>query len=158
MGMTLSLRTLSRLESYPLRVAFWIAVGLGGLALALTLSGIFSVLSFFVEQRTSEIGVRMAIGGTPASVTRLVLDQSRRLVGVGLAAGGGLAWIASTLFTNAASGSPGALARVGAIVDVFDPVAYAGSLAVIAASCIRASAIPALRAARVDPIATLRHE
>ena len=62
---------------------------LGGLALVLTLSGLFSVLSYLVEQRTKEIGVRMALGATAGDVTRLVLSQSIRPVGVGLLIGGG---------------------------------------------------------------------
>ena len=57
----------------------------------LTVSGLFSVLSYVVEQQAKEIGVRMALGATTKHVVRLVLSQSLRPVGIGLAAGGGLA-------------------------------------------------------------------
>ena len=60
------------------------------------------------------------------------------------------------LLMSLAAGPPGAPARIAEIVNVFDPLAWAGSIVVIAAACALASAIPALRAARIDPIATLR--
>ncbi len=153
LGMVMTLRTLGRLETYPLQVAFWLTVLLGGLALLLTLSGIYSVLSYLVEQRRKEIGVRLALGATTANVTRLVLWQSLRVVAVGLAAGGALAWGLATVFVS----TPVA-ARIGGIVHVFDPPAYAASLLCIVTACALAASIPAVRAARIDPIATLRHE
>ena len=58
----ISLQALARLQTYPLQVGFWVAVILGGLALVLTVSGVFSVLSYVVEQQAKEIGVRMALG------------------------------------------------------------------------------------------------
>ena len=153
MGMVMTLRTLGRLETYPLQVAFWLTVVLGGLALLLTLSGVYSVLSYLVEQRRKEIGVRLALGATTANVTRLVLWQSLRVVAVGLVAGGGLASGLATVFVS----TPVA-ARIGGIVHVFDPPAYAASLLCIVTACALAASIPAVRAARTDPIATLRED
>ena len=149
----LTLRTLARAETYFLQIAFWLTVVLGGLALALTLSGLFSVLSYLVEQRTREIGVRMALGATTRDVTRLVLSQSIRPVGAGLLIGGGSAAALALvlLATPAAAG-------VGTIVHVLDPVAYALSLFIIIAACLAAASIPAARAARLDPTLTLRQE
>src|SRR6185312_13569372 len=86
-----TMRTIASIDTYFLRIGFWLTVVLGGLALALTLSGLFSVLSYLVEQRTREIGVRMALGATTRNVTRLVLSQSIRPVGAGLVIGGGCA-------------------------------------------------------------------
>jgi hypothetical protein len=147
-----TLRTRAGMGAYILRIVFWVTVVLGGLALALTVSGLFSILSYLVEQRAKEIGVRMALGATTQNIAALVLSQSARPVGFGLLAGGGLAAglaivLVSTL--GSAGGNP---------VRVFDPVAYAASLLVIVIACVLAASVPALRAARVDPIATLRND
>ena len=153
MGQVLTMRTMARLETYLLQSAFWLTLVLGGLALALTLSGLFSVLSCLVEQRAREIGVRMALGATTRSVGRLVLSQSARPVGIGLIAAGSLAAALGIVLV-----ATPAAAWIGDIVHVFDPVAYAGSLLCIVAACALAAWIPALRAARIDPIATLRQD
>ena len=131
---------------------FWVTVVLGGLALALTVSGLFSILSYLVEQRAKEIGVRIALGATTKNIAALVLSQSARPVGFGLLAGGGLAaGLAIVLMSILGSES-------GNTVRVFDPIAYAASLFVIVTACVLAASVPALRAARVDPIATLRND
>ena len=149
----MTMRTLARMETYFLQIAFWLTVVLGGLALALTLSGLFSVLSYLVEQRTREIGVRMALGATTRDVTRLVLSQSIRPVGFGLFIGGGsAAGLAALLLATPAA------ATIGEIVHVLDPVAYAVSLLIIIAACLVAASIPATRAARLDPTRALRQE
>ena len=148
-----TMRTMARMETYFLQIAFWLTVVLGGLALALTLSGLFSVLSYLVEQRTREIGVRMALGATTRDVTRLVLSQSIRPVGVGLFIGGGSAAGLATLLL-----ATPAAATIGEIVHVLDPVAYAVSLLIIIAACLVAAAVPATRAARLDPTRALRQE
>jgi predicted permease len=148
-----TMRTLARMDTYFLQIAFWLTVSLGALALALTVSGLFSVLSYLVEQRGREIGVRMAVGATTRDITRLVLSQSFRPVGVGLLTGGGAALaMAVALRATPAAGT------IGHIVDVLDPAAYIASLLVIVAACLAAAAIPAARAARLDPVETLRQE
>jgi putative ABC transport system permease protein len=149
----LTMRTLARMEAYFLQIAFSLTVALGALALALTLSGLFSVLSYLVEQRTREIGVRMALGATTRDVTRLVLLQSIRPVGIGLLIGGGSAAGLSALLL-----ATPAAAVIGKIVHVLDPVAYATSLFIIIAACLVAASIPATRAARLDPMRALRQE
>lgn len=153
MGQILTMRTMAKMEVYFLEIAFWATLVLGGLALALTVSGLFSVLSYLVEQRAKEIGVRMALGASAQTVTRLILAQSFRPVGVGLLIGGGLA---AALAIGLLS-TPGAGA-IGDIVHVLDPVAYAGSLLFIIAACLLAASIPASRAARIDPMQTLRQD
>ena len=82
-----------------------------------------------------------------------MLSQSLRPVGIGLAAGGGLAAAVAIVLMATPAAS-----EIGDSVDVFDPVAYAASLLVIVTSCVLAVSVPALRAARIDPIATLRKD
>ena len=90
MGMIMTLRTVARLETFFLEIAFWVSVILGGLALLLTVSGLFSVLSYLVEQRTREIGVRIALGASSQKVTQLMLARNRPASpGSGLLAGAG---------------------------------------------------------------------
>ena len=153
MGQILTMRTMARMETYFLQIAFWVTLVLGMLALTLTVSGLFSVLSYLVEQRTKEIGVRIALGATSRNVSRLILSQTARPVAFGLLAGAGLALALATLLI--ASPGAGAIAEV---VHVADPLAYAGSLLVIIAACLLAASVPARRAARLDPMQTLRQD
>lgn len=153
MGMIVTMRTVARLETIFLGIAFWVSVVLGGLALLLTVSGLFSVLSYIVAQRTREIGVRMALGASSQNVTQLILAQTTRPVVYGLLAGTGLAATLAAVLLATPFG-----AFISAIVHVTDPVAYAASLVVIIAACVVAAWMPARRAARVDPMMTLRQE
>ena len=153
MGMIVTMRTLARLETFFLQIAFWVSLVLGGLALLLTVSGLFSVLSYLVEQRTKEIGVRMALGASSRRVTRLILAQTTRPLVYGLVGGVGLtASLATTLIATPAA------APIVTIVRVTDPIAYAASLLVIVTACLLAAWIPATRAARLDPMRTLRQD
>ena len=153
MGMIVTMRTVARLETFLLGIAFWVSLVLGGLALLLTVSGLFSVLSYLVEQRTKEIGVRMALGASSQQVTQLMLSQTTRPVMYGLIAGAGFAATLATVLIAMPAG-----AFIAQIVHVTDPVAYAASMIVIIAACLAAAWIPASRAARVDPMQTLRQE
>ncbi len=153
MGMIATMRTLARLETFFLQIAFWVSLVLGGLALSLTVSGLFSVLSYLVEQRTREIGVRMALGASSQNVTRLILAQTARPVVYGLLAGVGLAASVATILIAMPAG-----ATINEIVHVTDPIAYVASLLVIVAACLLAAWLPATRAARLDPMQTLRQE
>jgi len=114
---------------------------------------LFSVLSYLVEQRTREIGVRMALGASSGSIGRLVLRQSARPVGIGLAVGCTL-----TAGLGAALLATPAAEQIGATVQLFDPIAYAGSLLCIVAACVAAALAPALHAGRIDPLAALRQD
>jgi len=148
-----ALQTLANMEGYLLAIPFWLTLVLGGLALVLTLSGLFSVLSYLVEQRTREIGVRMALGATRANVAALVLSQLARPVGLGLLLGGSLTAALGGLLLA----SPAA-AAIGETVRLFDPLAYAGSLACIVAACVASALVPALRAGRINPVTAIRQD
>jgi predicted permease len=148
-----TLRTMAGMGIYLLRVAFWSTFVLGALALALTVSGLFSVLSYLVAQRVKEFGVRVALGATTRDIMATVLSQSVRPVVVGLVTGGGLAAALATVLIS----TPIALA-IGDTIRVLDPLAYAASVLVIITACVLAASVPALRAARVDPIETLRND
>jgi predicted permease len=153
LGSITTMRAMAGMQTSVLRFAFQVTVVLGGLALILTVSGLFSVLSYVVEQRRREIGVRMALGATVRSVAGLVLSQSLRPAGIGLAAGASLAAAAAI----ALMATPAASA-IGDIVRVFDPVAYALSGLVVVTACALAAWVPAMRACRLDPVATLRQD
>jgi ABC-type antimicrobial peptide transport system permease subunit len=111
------------------------------------------VLSYLVEQRTKEIGVRMALGATSKNVTALVMAQTSLPVMIGLVAGALLVLALATLLL-----STPAAGLIGDVIHVFDPIAYLSSLLLIVAACLLAASIPALRAARVDPMRSLRQE
>ncbi|HEU4690872.1 MAG TPA: ABC transporter permease, partial [Vicinamibacterales bacterium] len=130
-GNIVTMQTVARLETFLLNIAFSVSLVLGGMALLLTVSGLFSVLSYLVEQRRREIGVRMALGASPGKVTQLMLAQTTRPVIFGLTAGAGLAAaLAATVIATPAG------AYMSQIVHVTDPVAYASSLLVIIGACL----------------------
>jgi predicted permease len=153
LGSIITMHTVARLETFLLQIAFGVSLILGGLALLLTVSGLFSVLSYLVEQRTREIGVRMALGASSHAVTQLMLAQTARPVIYGLIAGAGSAAAVAAAVLATPVG-----AYLSQMVHVTDPVAYASSLLVIVAACLVAAAIPAARAAKLDPMRTLRQD
>jgi predicted permease len=130
---------------YPFRVASWISSMLGGLAMILTLSGIYGVMSYLVSQRTKEIGIRIALGATPANVIQMVLKQSMRLAMVGMAIGILLALGVSRIFASHL-----------VMMNTFDGLAYAGGISLVVASAATAAFYPSRRAAQIDPATTLR--
>lgn len=148
-----TLQMLSNTNKYLLGTSFWLTFVLGLLAVLLTVSGLFSVLSFVVEQRTREIGVRMALGASRRKIGGLVLLQSARPVGIGMLLGGGLTvgLCAALLATPIAE-------QIAGMVLLFDPIAYAVSLACILAACTAAGLVPALAAGRVSPLTALRDD
>jgi hypothetical protein len=153
MGEVSTLQTIAHAEAYLLGIPFWLTLALGLLALLLTLSGLFSVLSYLVEQRTREIGVRLAIGATSRQIGALVLLQSARPVAIGLLLGTSL-----TAALGAALLATPAAEQIGSVVRLFDPLAYAASLLAIVTACTCAALVPALRAGRIDPVLALRQD
>ena len=135
------------LSVYLFRVVSWVGSLLGGLALLLTLSGIYGVLSYLVTQRTKEIGIRMALGASIGAVTRLVMTQSMRLAAVGIGLG-----------TAMALGVSRFLASHLVFINAFDLLAYAAGVVLVVAASLGAAYFPSRRAARIDPVTTLRYD
>jgi predicted permease len=147
-----TLRAMTQGATFGLWLAFWLTVVLGGLALALTASGLFSVLSYVVEERKKDIGVRMALGATMRNIAGWVLSHTFLPVAVGITVGVGFA---AMLLRTVVRWLPFVFSSD---VRVFDPWMYAASLMAVVAACVLAASLPARRAARVDPIETLRRE
>jgi predicted permease len=137
----------SGLGFFPVRVGAVSAGSLGLLALALAIVGLYEVISYLTSQRTHEIGVRMAIGATQNDIVRLVLHDGSKLVLFGLAAG-----LLVTLTCSRVVGS----FLFG--ISTRDPLTLVSVAPILGCVALIACAIPAWRAARVDPTVALRSE
>lgn len=129
------------------RLASVILALFGGLALLLTVVGLYSVIALGVAQRTREIGVRMALGASRGSVVGLVLRQGMKLTAIGTVAGVLLAAAASQALRSQLMG-----------VAPNDVPSFAWTVALLLGVALLACAIPARRAARLDPVRALRTE
>jgi ABC-type antimicrobial peptide transport system permease subunit len=119
----------------------------GSVALLLTSIGLYGLLSLRVVRQTRDIGVRLALGATRRAVVGRVVRDMLPLVSAGLLAGVAIAaavarWLQAQLFG----------------VDGHDPATMAGAAVVLLAVALLASAVPARRASRIDPLAALRME
>jgi putative ABC transport system permease protein len=119
----------------------------GVLGLLLAAVGLYGVMAYMVEQRTSEIGVRMALGADRGSVVKMVLRGAFSQVGIGLALGIPAAIGAGKLMTDQLFG-----------VKPWDPVMLSVATLLLALAALLASVIPARRAAGVEPMVALRNE
>lgn len=135
------------LATAPRRFNLWLVSLFSIIALGLAVVGIYGVVMESVAQRVPEIGVRMALGASAAGVTRMVLGQGTWMIGIGIALG-----MAAVLALN------GVMAAFVFGVQTTDPVSLGIACAVLAAAGLLACAIPARRAARVDPVVALRAE
>ena len=135
------------LSVYPFRAASMIGLAVGGLALLLTVSGVYGTVSYLVTQRTKEIGIRVALGATTRAVTVLVLTQSFRVAVAGVTLGAALAMALSRL-----------LASQIVFLRIFDAPAFGAGVLLVLGAALAAGYIPSRRAVRVDPMETLRRE
>jgi predicted permease len=119
----------------------------GALALILSAIGLYGVLAYGVTKRTGEIGIRMALGADRGSILKMILSETFQLLIVGVLAGLGLAWATSRLIKIMLYG-----------LSVHDLRVFLISASILIVVALLASAIPARRAVRVDPIVALRYE
>jgi predicted permease len=144
------IRTMSQVISRSTsreRFNMWLMTVFGASALLLAAIGIYGLMAYSVEQRTQEIGIRLALGARASTVKNMVVRQGMALaligIVVGLAAAFGLTRLISTLLFG---------------VSALDPLVFAGVPIVLAFVALLAVWLPARRASRVDPIIALRYE
>ncbi|MEO7189716.1 MAG: FtsX-like permease family protein [Vicinamibacterales bacterium] len=117
----------------------------GGLAMMIAAVGVYGVMAYTVEQRTAEIGVRMALGAQPGQVLRMILSRATICMSMGIGIGVTAGWFLARL--------------VGAFlfqVESHDPIVYVGASLVLIAAGLVAAFLPARRASKVDPVSALR--
>jgi len=129
------------------RVGAMQAAGLGVLGLMLAVVGVYGIVSYGASQRTREIGIRLALGGSPSDVRWLVLRQGATLVAGGIVAG----LVVTALVTRAIS-------KLLYMVSATDPITFAIVTAMLGGIALLACYLPARRAMRINPIEALRHE
>ena len=133
-------RSIARPRFYTSLLTLFAAV-----ALALSATGIFGVMSYTVAQQSKEIGIRMALGARTADVLRGIVGHAMLLAGIGVVVGVIAALALGRLIRNQLFG-----------VNVFDPLTITGVIAVLLTSAALASLLPARRAATVDPMKAFR--
>jgi putative ABC transport system permease protein len=117
------------------------------LALVLATTGVYGIVAYGASQRTSEIGVRMALGARGGDIVRLLVRQGATYAAAGVAVGLGVALALSRFLRSLCYG-----------ITTTDPVSFVVTSIALLAAAIAASWIPARRASRIDPMEALRHE
>ena len=131
----------------PRRFTVWLLGAFAAFALVLASLGIYALISYSVNQRTQEIGIRMALGATASNVRRQIVGQTLWLTAIGITVGAAASWAL-------ARGLEGLLFEVTAA----DPQTFLGMLVVLTVVATAAGYLPARRASSIDPMAALRSE
>jgi len=131
----------------PTRFTMTLATAFGVIAFLMAVVGLYGVVSYMVSQRTAELGVRMALGAGGGSIVRLIIGHGAIMAGVGIVVGIGVALAVTR-----------AIRSILVEVPATDPLTFALTAGLLAASALAASYVPASRAARLDPAVTLREE
>jgi putative ABC transport system permease protein len=129
------------------RVVAFLAASFGALAVLMAGIGIYGVLAYSTAQRTREIGIRIAVGATRVAVARIVLVEALWLAGMGIAVGLPLALLFGHAVRSQLFG-----------ISNNDPLTFSGMIVLVAAVAFVSAALPARRAAKVDPMVALRYE
>jgi ABC-type antimicrobial peptide transport system permease subunit len=129
----------------PRRFVVWLLGGFALFALVLASLGIYGVISYSVNQRTQEIGIRMALGASAGNLQAGILLQTLGLATIGMIVGAAVSWALARTLSGLLYG-----------VTPADPVTFAGMLVVLTAVAALAGYLPARRASRIDPMVALR--
>jgi putative ABC transport system permease protein len=128
------------------RFTTWVMGAFAGMALLLSAIGIYGVMSYLVSQRTREVGIRMALGATRPEIVRLVVGRGAGLIGIGVVLGTAASFALQQIMAS--------LIYRASVLDGATAVA----IAALASAGLLACYLPAIRAARVDPLIALRAE
>jgi predicted permease len=139
-----TMRDLAAIKLFPVRAGAWLIGGFGVLALIVASVGLYGVIAYSVSRRVREIGIRKALGARPSQLVNMVLSEGMLLVGIGGVIGAVMAGAAARVLSSVL------------FVGPFDLVSFAMAFGVLAFVALLANAVPARRAARVDPMVALR--
>jgi putative ABC transport system permease protein len=129
----------------PRRLAMSVLTGLAALSLGLAIFGLYGVISYVVSQRTTEFGIRAALGAEPRQVRALVVRQGLRMASAGVAVGLAGAWVATRSLSALLFG-----------VTAHDPLTFVGAAVLVTVVAIAATFVPARRATAIPPTEALR--
>ena len=143
--MNAALHSLNGLGLY--QMGAWLAGAMGVLGLLLAILGVYGVVSYSASERTHEIGIRMALGARPQNILKMMILRGFVMVSAGV-----------TIGLLLAAGVSRSIANLLVGVAPLDPVTFVAASLLLGSIALLACYIPAVRATRVDPLISLRHD